>query len=685
MVQFLAAIGRNLWPDLDQLTDPDRLALLRELLGVLFGLPFVLLAAGWLWMSTNWLLVQQQWPILLLLLFLSFIAGRITFFQISISRSGKYDYNGSSLEIVIVFSAMFIFGPTAVWIPFIGRLINFAVSQPKFPSRFHRINRARNLLFNLGAGILGLLLALLIYQRLGGQYPLSSLEPSQSWPAFAAVLLWLPWESFFFLSYLYLPKFLKLVPPSIAGAEGKISKRMFLFFLVANTPAFFGILAAVIFNPRSIIAYLFLIGGILLASLLARRLSQQAVMSQEYSREVTLLEQLGRAIIAAPADASTLPDLLEQYVPRMFGYHQMEIRLYDNRTLLKLPRHRTPIDQRFWDWAQDNPQSHYLGPGETVPWTGARARHLVYITPILSSEGADPLGIIYLAFDRLYFEDTIIDMQPALQVLAAQIATALQRAKVHLQNIKHQKTVQELAFAWQIQASFLPRNLPQIEGWGLSAALKPCKETSGDFYDVIPLPNGQYGLLIADVADKGMGAALYMALSRTLIRTFAFEHPTRPDLVLQAANQRILSDTQNEMFVTVFFAVLEPEQATLTYANAGHNPAYLFKAVEANEGKWPLELHNTGMPLGILPEAQWQTRSLTLAPGEVLVLYTDGVTDAQDHQGRFFGEERLVTVVQGKLTCSAAGIEQALESAVENFSAKNAPCDDVTLVILKRD
>jgi serine phosphatase RsbU (regulator of sigma subunit) len=355
--------------------------------------------------------------------------------------------------------------------------------------------------------------------------------------------------------------------------------------------------------------------------------------------------------------------------------------------LLQLPEDRQPVPQEIWEWLSSNPKPRSFEPGGTPPWKSEATTLPLYLTPILSTEKAEPVGGIYLALERLYFEETMMDLGPALQVLAAQIASALHQAEVQARTLAHQKTIQELDFAWQIQASFLPDTLPQVDGWQLAATLNPCRETSGDFYDVIALPNGRLGILIADVADKGLGAALFMALSRTLIRTYAFENPTRPEIVLRATNQRILTDTRNDMFVTVFYGVLDPDTGRLDYANAGHNPPYLFKA-RSNDGSQfsavPQVLPSTGMPLGILEDAAWEAKSIDLGPGDTLVMYTDGVTEAQNRQDEFFGDQRLLAVTERNLNASASAIQDAVLEAVEQFSVAGTHYDDETLMIIKR-
>ena len=188
------------------------------------------------------------------------------------------------------------------------------------------------------------------------------------------------------------------------------------------------------------------------------------------------------------------------------------------------------------------------------------------------------------------------------------------------------------------------------------------------------LGNGRFGVLVADVADKGTGAALYMALSRTLIRTYAMQCPDAPEEALRLANERILADTESDQFVTVFYAVLDTANGTMTYANGGHNPAFLL----AGNGRDPQSLSKTGIPLGMFEGMAWQQQTVAVAPGDRLVLYSDGVTEAQDAEGNEFGEKRLLAALQGE---SAEGMVTAVLTAIHDFVGDAPQFDDVTLVI----
>jgi len=246
------------------------------------------------------------------------------------------------------------------------------------------------------------------------------------------------------------------------------------------------------------------------------------------------------------------------------------------------------------------------------------------------------------------------------------------------------KVAQELTHAGKIQSSFLPEQIPEIEGWSLSAVLEPARETSGDYYDFISLPDNRLGILIADVTDKGAGAALFMASSRTLVRTFAQQYPDQPDQVIKLTNDRLVVDTHGGLFVTIFYGILDPQTGMLTYCNAGHNPPYLFKA---GSGGDVVELLPTGMTIGIFEEESWERGTVQLEDNDLLVMYTDGVPDAEDEAGKFYEEKRLIQAVKSGIAGGAASaetIQEVLLKDIHQFVGAADRSDDITLVILSK-
>ncbi len=240
---------------------------------------------------------------------------------------------------------------------------------------------------------------------------------------------------------------------------------------------------------------------------------------------------------------------------------------------------------------------------------------------------------------------------------------------------------EERMLAGQIQSSFLPQELPAMNGWELFAKLLPAREVSGDFYDFVELPDDRIGLVIADVTNKGMGAALFMALSRTLIRTYSIEYPQEPHLVLKAVNHRILTDTHGGPYVTLFYAILDPAKGTLTYSNAGHPPGYLWR--ESAEAELQ-QLQRTGPPLGAYDEAEWDLEQVGIGSGDKLLLYTDGIPEAQNASRDFFGSEQLEAALLENGNSSVETTVDDVLVRVKAFAGEAQRSDDITIVALAR-
>ena len=245
----------------------------------------------------------------------------------------------------------------------------------------------------------------------------------------------------------------------------------------------------------------------------------------------------------------------------------------------------------------------------------------------------------------------------------------------------YSELAEELTLAGQIQSSFLPEGVPEISGWEIAATLLPAKEISGDFYDFIHLPDGMLALVIADVTNHGMGAALFMALSRTLIRTYAVEYPLDPWLVLEAVNQRILADTHGGPYVTVLYALLDPANGKVKYSSAGHPPA--FHILRSGEKRFEA-LPRTGPPLGAYEDATWESSELILTPGDKLLLYTDGIPDAHNAEREFFGADQLEQTVLEIRDKSAPLAVQTILDRVQAFVNESNPSDDISTIALAR-
>ena len=265
-----------------------------------------------------------------------------------------------------------------------------------------------------------------------------------------------------------------------------------------------------------------------------------------------------------------------------------------------------------------------------------------------------------------------------LTAIASSAAIAIENARLYQVAVEKGRMERELQMARQVQTSLLPRDTPQVPGWEFAARWQPAREVAGDYYDFIPLDGGQLGLVIADVSDKGMPAALFMALTRSIVRASVGRAPS-PAEGIAHANRLICADSSGGMFVTLFYAQLDPATREFTYVNAGHNPPLLYHS----EQDQLTELARTGMVLGVLEDAPFEQRTLHLSPGDLVVLYTDGVTDATDVHLHGFGMDRLQRVILEHRDAPAAGLVVALEGAIGDFAASAAPFDDIAVVVMR--
>jgi sigma-B regulation protein RsbU (phosphoserine phosphatase) len=263
--------------------------------------------------------------------------------------------------------------------------------------------------------------------------------------------------------------------------------------------------------------------------------------------------------------------------------------------------------------------------------------------------------------------------------IAQQVAMAVQNDRLQQETAGRERLERELQLAREIQLTFMPSQLPHLPGWEMAVMCQPARQVGGDFYDLFELPGGRLGLVIADVADKGMPAALFMALTRALVRAAALEEES-PAAALVRVNDLLVPDAQHGMFVTAIYAVLTLETGQLIYANAGHNPPLWLQAC----GQTLERLVRGGMALGVLEGVKMEERSITLEPCDCLTFYTDGITDAFSPQGDLYGEERLRQMIQSSNADSAQAMLNAIEASVTAFAGDNPPSDDMTLMVLRR-
>ena len=297
---------------------------------------------------------------------------------------------------------------------------------------------------------------------------------------------------------------------------------------------------------------------------------------------------------------------------------------------------------------------------------------------------AVPLGVSEKVFGIIYADSPIAegrfteDHLKVLTTLASVAAIRVENARLVEARLERERLERELALASEIQQRFQPTAPPHITGYELQGISFPCYEIGGDYYDFIEREDGRLVIALGDVSGKGTAAALLMSSLHAAIHAQSASHDSLV-ATISAVNRYLADNIPANRFVTLFYAELDPDSGALSFLNAGHNPPLIVHNAGTVE-----QLASGGLPLGIKRDAEYREGRTRLQPGDVLVIYSDGVTEAVSPTGEEFGPTRLYEVVSRNVEASAAGIRDRIESSLTKFAQGTSAADDITLVIVKR-
>ena len=310
-------------------------------------------------------------------------------------------------------------------------------------------------------------------------------------------------------------------------------------------------------------------------------------------------------------------------------------------------------------------------PGQSIILAGLRA---ILCAPMLVQDRL--IGVVYVDTAMRSGNFTDADLQ-LLNAVARQAGVAIENARLYKVAVEKGRLDRELQMAREIQESLLPRRMPVLPGYEVAARWRSAREVAGDFYDLFMLEQSTLSLVIADVSDKGAPAALFMASARSMIRSHAFAGMS-PLETLGRTNDLIQEDSDSGMFVTVYYSLLHSDGSSI-HVNAGHNPPMVYSHAKREVHLMP----RGGRAIGWFPDNPLQSVELQLLPGDVIVYYTDGLTDAENQMGEAFGEQRLSAALSAVAEDSADAILRYLVQQVDAFCAGAPAFDDLTLCVVR--
>lgn len=356
-------------------------------------------------------------------------------------------------------------------------------------------------------------------------------------------------------------------------------------------------------------------------------------------------------------------------------------------TALEIEEIRFPMEQGIAGWVVRNrellnipePYSDERFNPSFDRKTGFRTRNIL-AAPVVSPHDDRTVGVLQILNKRGDSFDQIDER--VLQAFAAHAATAIERAKLLLEAKKSQELRLSIEVGRKIQTSFLPSSLPEIAGYQMAAWWQPAELVSGDYYDVLPLKDGRWGIVIADVSGHGVGPSLIMASARAMLRVMA-EAGSAPHEILSLLSETIYPDlTKDGFFITCFLAALNAKRNQLVFANAGHGPVLHYHRREDSFST----LDATGLPVGVLDECEFApSEKISIAPGDCVLLMTDGAFELHNAENEQFGVERIKDIIRRHGKSSAQELLEVLRQSITAFDPNKLPPDDITILVIKRE
>lgn len=354
-----------------------------------------------------------------------------------------------------------------------------------------------------------------------------------------------------------------------------------------------------------------------------------------------------------------------------------EIYLHDAKHNLLVPEGQSGMDSPPKRVGEGNTGRVYVSGQAEIAKPTRRATMFELAAPIKLDTRSLGVLTVVRASDGTPYQDAD---KTLLELFASQAAIVIENADLHKTRLDKERLDTQLNDARRVQRSLIPETPPQLRGYQVSALWHPASQVSGDYYDFIPMTNGRIGFVIGDVSGKGLDAALFMANTRSVLRASASVGGT-PTEIISRANDTLAIDSPGGMFVTLFFGILDPRSGLFSYVNAGHNLPFLRRA----QGGKLETLGGGNRALGITPQYDYTSNETQLEHGDLIVLYTDGVTEATASNNTLFGEARLAASLFDCMNDSARQVIRYVDERVREFTGAQPQSDDITVVTLRRN